>query len=177
MPDVYKAKVIHVLDGDTITIEDHAGQMQRVRLFGIDAPELDQPFGKKAKDFLRKRLGNDAWFEVVSVDRYGRLVAMLYTNRRHKRSLNMEMIEAGMAYHFTNFGAIEGGFTAQKYARENRKGVWGAKEPVETPWDYRERAGRKAEGVNLLKNLAAIGLMIIIALVILMIVMFLPTIR
>ena len=44
-------KVISIHDGDTITILQGKQQI-KVRLFGIDAPELKQPYGKKPKQFL-----------------------------------------------------------------------------------------------------------------------------
>ncbi len=44
-------KVISIHDGDTITILQGKQQI-KVRLFGIDAPELKQPYGKKSKQFL-----------------------------------------------------------------------------------------------------------------------------
>ena len=44
-------KVVSIHDGDTITILQDKQQI-KVRLFGIDAPELKQPYGKKSKQFL-----------------------------------------------------------------------------------------------------------------------------
>ena len=44
-------KVIKVSDGDTITVLQDKRQI-KVRLYGIDAPELKQPYGKKSKQFL-----------------------------------------------------------------------------------------------------------------------------
>ena len=48
----FAAKIIRVLDGDTIEIL-HNTHPERVRLSGIDCPEKGQAFGKKARqDFL-----------------------------------------------------------------------------------------------------------------------------
>ena len=44
-------KVVSIHDGDTITVLQDKQQV-KVRLFGIDAPELNQPYGKKSKRFL-----------------------------------------------------------------------------------------------------------------------------
>ena len=44
-------KVVSIHDGDTITVLQDKQQV-KVRLFGIDAPELKQPYGKKSKRFL-----------------------------------------------------------------------------------------------------------------------------
>ncbi|WP_315107697.1 thermonuclease family protein [uncultured Campylobacter sp.] len=44
-------KVVSIHDGDMITVLQGKQQI-KVRLFGIDAPELKQPYGKKSKQFL-----------------------------------------------------------------------------------------------------------------------------
>ncbi|MBT6295987.1 MAG: nuclease, partial [Nitrospina sp.] len=41
-------KVVKVADGDTFTIVDSKGFKYKIRLAGIDAPEQDQPYGKKS---------------------------------------------------------------------------------------------------------------------------------
>ena len=56
IPNSYSASlegnVTRIADGDTITIRDANNQKQKIRLMGIDTPELDQPFGLEARDFL-----------------------------------------------------------------------------------------------------------------------------
>lgn len=44
------ARVVAVIDGDTLSVLDAANRQQRLRLAGIDAPECWQPFGTKAGD-------------------------------------------------------------------------------------------------------------------------------
>ena len=44
-------KVVSIHDGDTITALQGKQQI-KIRLFGIDAPELKQLYGKKSKRFL-----------------------------------------------------------------------------------------------------------------------------
>ncbi|OUT10435.1 hypothetical protein B9N62_10065 [Campylobacter concisus] len=46
-----QSKVIKISNGDTITVLSGKEQT-KVRLYGIDAPELKQPYGKKSKQFL-----------------------------------------------------------------------------------------------------------------------------
>jgi endonuclease YncB( thermonuclease family) len=61
----------HVIDGDTIVIKG-----TQIRLFGIDAPELDHPFGRKAKWTLVSICkGQHVRAEITHHDRYGRTVA------------------------------------------------------------------------------------------------------
>ena len=47
----FPVKVVKISDGDTITVLSGKEQT-KVRLYGIDAPELKQPYGKKSKQFL-----------------------------------------------------------------------------------------------------------------------------
>ena len=45
-------RVVAVSDGDTLTVEPiEGGDRAKVRLHGIDAPELRQPYGEAAKTF------------------------------------------------------------------------------------------------------------------------------
>lgn len=45
-------KVIAVHDGDTITLQNESGY-KKIRLAGIDAPELKQPYGAESRAALR----------------------------------------------------------------------------------------------------------------------------
>ena len=47
-------KVIRVIDGDTFVIEGG----ERVRMIGINAPELKDPFGVESKTHLKKLIEN-----------------------------------------------------------------------------------------------------------------------
>ena len=47
----FPVKVVKISDSDTITVLNGKEQT-KVRLYGIDAPELKQPYGKKSKQFL-----------------------------------------------------------------------------------------------------------------------------
>ena len=51
---VIEGKVIHIADGDTITILDASKQQHRIRINGIDAPEKGQPFGERSKQNLTR---------------------------------------------------------------------------------------------------------------------------
>ena len=69
--------VVRVIDGDTIEVESGI----RVRLYGVDAPELDQRCGPEASDELWRRLGGrDVYLEYGprQLDRFGRTLAYAY---------------------------------------------------------------------------------------------------
>ncbi len=46
----FQGKVVHISDGDTITVI-HDGNKEKIRLYGIDTPEIKQSFGIEAKNF------------------------------------------------------------------------------------------------------------------------------
>ena len=50
----FQAKVIHVADGDTITVLNATKKKIKIRLNGIDCPEKAQAYGNKAKQFTKE---------------------------------------------------------------------------------------------------------------------------
>lgn len=123
-------KVVSVHDGDTITIL--AGKEQvKIRLFGIDAPELKQPYGKKSKRFLSNLIAG----QIVEVkengnDRYGRTIGTIFLNGE---DINAQMVESGYAWAYRRF--------SKKYAPQEseakfeKRGLW-RDDPI-PPWVFR----------------------------------------
>ncbi|WP_314989084.1 thermonuclease family protein [uncultured Campylobacter sp.] len=126
-------KVIKVSDGDTITVLQGKQQI-KVRLFGIDAPEIKQPYGKKSKQFLANLIAG----EVVEVDengkdRYKRTIGTIYLNGA---DINAQMVENGYAWAYRKFSKK---YTAQESKAKSQKlGLWRDKEPI-PPWEWRKR--------------------------------------
>jgi ATP-dependent hsl protease ATP-binding subunit hslU len=126
-------KVVSIHDGDTITVLQDKQQV-KVRLFGIDAPELKQPYGKKSKRFLANLIAG----EVVEVeengkDRYKRTIGTFYLNGK---DINAQMVENGYAWAYRKFSKK---YTAQESkARKQGLGLWRDKEPI-SPWEWRKR--------------------------------------
>lgn len=80
-----------VLDGDTLVL-----QGMSIRLGGIDAPELDHPYGRNAKWALVKICkGQLIRAELADVDAHGRTVARCYLP--DGRELAAEMVRMGHA--------------------------------------------------------------------------------
>ena len=81
----------YVIDGDTITIDKY-----NIRLAGIDAPELDHPYGKNAKWALYQLCkGHVISAEVTGAFSYERVVAVC--RLPDGRDLSAEMVRQGMA--------------------------------------------------------------------------------
>ncbi|WP_371300396.1 thermonuclease family protein, partial [Nitrosomonas sp.] len=49
----FQAKVVHIADGDTITVLNEGKNQIKIRLNGIDCPERGQSFGRKATEFTK----------------------------------------------------------------------------------------------------------------------------
>ena len=63
----FHAKVIHIADGDTITVLNAANKQIKIRLNGIDCPEQAQAYGNKAKQFTKVLVHK----EMVVIQAYG----------------------------------------------------------------------------------------------------------
>jgi micrococcal nuclease len=140
--------VIRVHDGDTISVIIHA-QKEKVRLVGIDAPELGQrPWGTRAKKYLETLVATSdrkvrLEFDVARRDKYGRSLAYVWTE--HGEMINLLMVKSGQAVLYTippNVRYAHELREAQKEAREGRLGIWGEKGLEEMPSDYRKRHPR-----------------------------------
>lgn len=128
-------RVVRVADGDTISVLDRNNRQHKVRFFGIDAPERDQPHGAEAQEALR-RLVDDQQVGVVIVetDDYGRTVGTVY---RDDTNINHALVQGGHAwwyrYHAPHERHLE---AAESAARRAGRGLWAADKPV-APWDWR----------------------------------------
>jgi len=117
------AFVERVVDGDTVVL---AGR-QRVRLAGVNCPEIDEPLGLEAREFALKMVGRkDVRVRQDRKDRYGRLVSDI---RQGARSLAEALVEAGLAHVFLipplDREEADRLLEIQERARERRVGIWG----------------------------------------------------
>ena len=129
--------MINVHDGDTITVKLD-WQTVKVRLCGVDAPELNQPFGVQSRDYLRSLLAsasNQVILYISDTDRYGRKVAEVFVpdptpqQPEQEKIVNDEMVRAGMAYHYAKYSdrcpnGRSGLVKAETEAQSKHLGVW-----------------------------------------------------
>ena len=126
-------KVVSAHDGDTITILQDKQQI-KVRLFGIDAPELKQPYGKKSKQFLASLIaGQVVEVEPKGKDRYKRTLGIIYYKGQ---DINAQMVANGYAWAYVKYSRIY--VDQEKTARENKHGLWQSNDPT-PPWVWRKR--------------------------------------
>jgi len=137
--------VVGVSDGDTVTVLDASRQPHKIRLLGIDAPEKAQPFGKVAKQILSDRIyEKHVRVQEKSLDRYGRTLGKILLE---DADINLEMVKAGLAWHYKHYaddqfpGDAELYAQAEAQARGDRLGLWAYGDPVE-PWAWRQEQKR-----------------------------------
>jgi endonuclease YncB( thermonuclease family) len=150
-----EVRVVEVTEGDVLVIEDEAGSRYPVRLAGIDAPELDQPFGEEARSRLQEwALGRPARLEWDKVDRHGRAVGKLWVTSPDmpcreeadcpkNLDLGHALIASGLAWHFKRYQSEQPEQDRASYAfdedeaRARRTGLWSDPAAV-APWAWRE---------------------------------------
>jgi micrococcal nuclease len=125
---------VSVHDGDTVLCLDADSRQHKVRLVGIDAPEIGQPFGTKSRDGLRALvLRKSVTVHEQGQDKYGRTLGSLEIDGD---DVALRMLAAGLAWHFTRYSDDEHLAAAEREARAARRGLWADPEPV-APWDWR----------------------------------------
>ena len=142
--DGERATVTTVNDGDTVSVIMN-GKHERIRLAGIDAPEVGQrPWGAESKRYLETLISYSGRkvkveFDVEKKDKYGRLLAYLWT--KDGRLINLLMVRAGFAMLYTippNVKYAGELRAAQLEARTEKAGIWAENGLKERPRDYRK---------------------------------------
>jgi micrococcal nuclease len=145
----FTAKIIAVLDGDTVLVRRESG-LVKIRLAEIDAPEVGhagmggqppnsqkaQSFGETSKRSLSDMvLGKQVKVVSQAVDQYGRLVAHLSVDGL---DVNAEQIRRGMAWEYSNFHSNQALIALQNEARQAQLGLWAQSNPT-PPWEWRKQ--------------------------------------
>lgn len=130
----FDALVVDVKDGDTVVVLRNKSRLT-VKLPGIEAPELDQPFGVEARRYAAKLVRG----KVVTVEMFRPGNPIFGTIHFSKdRILAYEMVKAGMAWAKTSDRSSM--FSeAQEAAKSARLGLWVDREEEEPvpPWEWR----------------------------------------
>ena len=131
----FSGRVTSITDGDTLRIINSLGENQIIRLYGIDAPERDQPYGTQAANALREKLSNSQISIVQQdIDDYGRIVGTIFLN---ERNINLEMVGQGHAWWYEFFAPDNRELgLAQSQAQNSKLGLWSASNPVD-PYEWR----------------------------------------
>jgi micrococcal nuclease len=132
--ETYTGKCVGVHDGDTISVMK-AGRAAKIRLEGIDCPELGQDFGTRAKQFTSTLVfGKDVQLNEFYPDQYGRMVARVLIGGQ---DVSLELVKAGLAWHYKRYSSDPALAEAEAEARRLKKGLWSMPHPI-PPWEYRK---------------------------------------
>lgn len=152
------ATVTYAADGDTLDvgIPDGRRGVTRIRLWGVDCPEIahdegeqDAYYGREAMDFLQKEVvGRRVRLELDPNrgprDRYGRLLAYVYLADSGEM-LNEWLIDRGLAYADRRFGHVfkHRFVQREKKVMKQKVGLWAGVTPEQMPtWRQRMDAAR-----------------------------------
>ncbi|WIA36254.1 hypothetical protein OEZ86_007584 [Tetradesmus obliquus] len=139
--------VSSVHDGDTLRVNDRAsGSQARIRVFGIDAPELTQTCkaasgatvacGQIARQALLDAIaGQPVKCDVQTTDTYDRKVAICYANSGSGPDLGRTLVAKGAAVAYRHYSSR---YVAEEEAAKSAKlGVWEGSFTL--PWDFRRQ--------------------------------------
>ncbi len=129
--------VREVVDGDTIKVETGRG-VERVRLIGIDTPEVDhngpddECYGEEAKAYLSAMIGGKRiWltFDQECSDRFGRSLAYVHRGTEESSFVQRLMLVGGWAtaYAVRPNTSFQNAFESdESLARSSGEGIWGS---------------------------------------------------
>ena len=143
----FKARVIDVAEGDTITVlkparsAEEDPQAIKIRLFGIDCPEKSQAFASNAKR-LTSKLCFDKTVTVKSKgqDRWTIAEVILPDGK----NLGHELLRAGLAWRYAKHSNDATLARLQNEAREAKLGLW-ANNNATPPWEFRKKQRNGAD--------------------------------
>lgn len=133
------ARVVRVFDGDTVWVQaESGGRWRKLRLDGIDAPEICQAGGVASRDALSAQLlERTVTVRQRAVDGYGRGIARL---DRGDLDMNAWLVRSGWAWASVWRG--RGAYVAlEDQARAALRGLWAEASAPEEPRDFRRRHG------------------------------------
>uniref|UniRef100_J3KVI0 TNase-like domain-containing protein n=1 Tax=Oryza brachyantha TaxID=4533 RepID=J3KVI0_ORYBR len=106
----------------------------RIRMRGIDAPELKMPYGKESRNALVKLIGGKSVkIYVYDLDQFGRYVGDIYCNNVF---IQEQMLKNGHAWHFKTYDKRPEFARWEREAKSANRGLWASGNP-EKPWDWR----------------------------------------
>ncbi len=128
----------------------------RIRIYGIDAPELDQQCGESAAFLLQGLLKSSLVIlcAFVDTDRYGRYVCKVTAVKRspcdppgesHAHDVGDIMLGWGVAWQYTKYDNSELYSATEAIARRFKLGLWMHENPV-PPWEFRKQKRENASG-------------------------------
>jgi micrococcal nuclease len=131
--DIVTARVVSVIDGNTLEILGEDNETRKIILAGIDSPELSQEYGEKARKFLEKiALEKSVTVQITGKDRKGTTIAIVTIEDKDPR---VELLKEGLAW-TSEKNPVPDLETIRLKAQEKGKGLWKQDNPT-PPWTFR----------------------------------------
>lgn len=123
-------------DGDSFSVQrSPTAPREEIRIFGIDAPERNQPWSGRSRKALSERVyGKVVRIEPTGRDRYDRIVARVYADGV---SVGDAQLREGHAWVYRKYDDSEAPLALEAEARAARRGLWSLPEPPVPPWEWR----------------------------------------
>lgn len=142
-------EVVDVGSGDTITIADKNNREYKIKLEGIDAPELEQDFGPEAqKNLFTLVFGKTVQVILQKPGADGFTVGKVLLNGKN---VSLEQLKAGLAWHDKNVALDQSDEDLYAQTETNPKrngfGLWSAANLL-PPWEYRNKANNYNQNDN-----------------------------
>ena len=133
--------VIAVHDGDTITLRTETNK-KKIRLAGIDAPELKQLYGVESREALKGAvLDRQVQVKTTKADKYGRVVGKVVLDGQ---DINLKQLQLGMAWAYREYlkelSKLDKALylDAEAYSKSIPVGQWEDLNVTE-PWIWRKK--------------------------------------
>jgi endonuclease YncB( thermonuclease family) len=133
--DIIMARVVSVVDGNTIEIQTEGTSKRLVVIAGIDCPELTQEFGNEARQYVEDLiLQKQITVKVVGKDRKGNYIGVVLIG---ENDLRMQLLQEGLAWTSEREPAAELE-SVRVSAQQQSKGLWKSEMPI-APWVHRRQ--------------------------------------
>jgi endonuclease YncB( thermonuclease family) len=142
---ILDTEISEILDGDTVAIRNAKNQRVVIRLLGIDAPEIDQEFGRQAMENLAEKLKGKKVrlaFEPRGVpDEQGRVLAKIMVN---DVDISVDQVREGFAWYYEDhkerlgFLEIDELKQLQSAAKKQKLQLW-QNNSAQAPWKFRKK--------------------------------------
>ena len=136
----FTGKVISIADGDTITVLTANNNQKRIRLSSIDAPEKNQPFGTKAKDFTGSLIhGKQVYIKEDGTDQYNRVLGTVFLGNQN---INKTIVHNGYAWAYRRYVKDSSYISLEMDAKRHQRGLWSDKNAIEPELWRRQQKNR-----------------------------------
>lgn len=133
----FEGVVTAIVDGNTLEITKDNSEAVKVKLYGIECPEMGQDFSQDAKAFLEKKLlKKNVTVQIQGKDRKGTPLAIVLDTKK-KQDPRIELLKEGLAW-TAERNPLSDLEDYRLQAQQKKVGLWKDEQPT-PPWTYRRQ--------------------------------------